>query len=289
MASGDPGKIPFREKGAEDKGSRISELPMNSLFLFKFLGHPQSFSASLTMENEGFLSNLPFLENPTGRAFLMVRKPRLPCYNGAMQDVTQILEQIETGDPSAADQLLPLVYEELRKLAVARLAQEKPGQTLQATALVHDVYLRLINVPQAQHWHGRGHFFAAAAEAMRRILIDRARSKGCIKRGGQMQRLDLANIKFAIDSPHEALLAIDESLERLTQENPTCAEVVKLRFFAGLTINETAAVLQISPSTVKRHWAFARAWLYEAIGNEETRAQKPLANCSFPDSRDIQS
>lgn len=182
-----------------------------------------------------------------------------------MNDVTHILSNIESGDPSAAEQLLPLVYEELRKLAAARLAHEKPGQTLQATALVHDAYIRLVNVAQVEHWNCRGHFFAAAAESMRRILINRARDKGRLKRGGQMRRLDLEHVHCATDAPSEALLAIDEALVRLEQENPDCAKLVKLRFFAGLTIEETAEALNTSPSTVKRKWTFARAWLFHQL------------------------
>jgi RNA polymerase sigma factor (TIGR02999 family) len=182
-----------------------------------------------------------------------------------MKDVTQILSQIETGDSSAAEQLLPLVYDELRKLAAAKLSHEKPGQTLQATALVHEAYLRLVDTSQAQHWNSRGHFFAAAAEAMRRILVNRARDKGRLKRGGQLQRVDLDKIELATDAPDDDLLAIDESIELLATENPECADVVKMRFFAGLSIDETAAALGISASTTKRHWAYARAWLFDAL------------------------
>ncbi len=182
-----------------------------------------------------------------------------------MTQVTQILSQIESGDPSAAEQLLPLVYDELRKLAAAKLAHEKPGQTLQATGLVHEAYIRLVDIEQAQHWNGRGHFFGAAAVAMRRILINRAREKGRIKRGGQYRRVALENIEFALDAPHEDLLAIDNAIESLTAENPECANVVMMRFFAGLSIDEVAAALGISASTVKRHWAYARAWLFDAL------------------------
>jgi RNA polymerase sigma factor (TIGR02999 family) len=184
-----------------------------------------------------------------------------------MPDVTQILSRIEAGDPSATDELLPLVYEELRQLAAQRLAQEKPGQTLQATALVHEVYLRLVDGQNAQHWNSRGHFFGAAAEAMRRILVNRARDKGRLKRGGQLQRVDLEKIELATDAPNDDLLAIDESIELLAAENPECAAVVKLRFFAGLSIDETAAALGISASTAKRHWAYARAWLFDALNS----------------------
>lgn len=187
---------------------------------------------------------------------------------GGMKDVTYILSQIEYGDPSAAEQLLPLVYEELRKLAAARLGREKPGQTLQATALVHDAYIKLVKVDQADHWNSRGHFFGAAAEAMRRILIDRARDKGRLKRGGHMKRLDLEHVHCATDAPSETLLALDEGLARLEQENPDCAKVVKLRFFAGLTIEETAEALNTSSSTVGRQWAFARAWLFHELRSD---------------------
>lgn len=182
-----------------------------------------------------------------------------------MTDVTKILGQIEEGDLSASDDLLPLVYDELRKLAAQRLGQEKPGQTLQATALVHEAYMRLVDAEQAQNWNSRGHFFGAAAEAMRRILINRARDKKRLKRGGHLQRLDLDKIEFALGTESEELLALDEALERLTEENGICAELVKLRFFAGLTNREAAAALSISPATADRYWAYARAWLYQAI------------------------
>jgi RNA polymerase sigma factor (TIGR02999 family) len=187
-----------------------------------------------------------------------------------MTDVTQILSQIEQGDSNAADQLLPLVYDELRKLASAKLANEKPGQTLQATALVHEAYIRLVDVEKAQYWNSRGHFFGAAAEAMRRILVNRARDKGRIKRGGEFQRVDLEKIEFALDAPNDDLLAIDEAVESLAAENPECASVVMLRFFAGLSIDEAAAALEISASTAKRHWAFARAWLFDALQADDT-------------------
>jgi RNA polymerase sigma factor (TIGR02999 family) len=184
-----------------------------------------------------------------------------------MPDVTQILSRIEAGDTSSTNELLPLVYEELRQLSAQRLAHEKPGQTLQATALVHEAYVRLVDGQKAQHWNSRGHFFGAAAEAMRRILVNRARDKGRLKRGGQLQRVDLEKIELAADAPHDDLLAIDESIELLAAENPECADVVKLRFFAGLSVDETAAALGISASTAKRHWAYARAWLFEALSS----------------------
>jgi RNA polymerase sigma factor (TIGR02999 family) len=191
-----------------------------------------------------------------------------------MADVTQILSQIEQGDPSAAELLLPLVYDELRKLATAKLAHEKPGQTLQATALVHEAYIRLVDIEKAQHWNSRGHFFGAAAEAMRRILVNRARDKGRIKRGGEFQRVDLEKIEFALDAPNEDLLAIDEAIESLAAENPECAKVVMMRFFAGLSIDEAAAALEISASTAKRHWAYARAWLFDALQADDTSSSQ---------------
>ena len=182
-----------------------------------------------------------------------------------MTDVTRILSAIEQGDPHAAEQLLPLVYDELRRLAAAKLAQEKPGQTLQATALVHEAYLRLVDVEKATHWETRGHFFAAAAEAMRRILINRARDKGRHKRGGGWQRLDLDRLDTADQASEEETLAVDEALQRLEQHNKPCADLVKLRFFAGLTMEQAAAALGIAPRTAHRYWTFARAWLYDAL------------------------
>lgn len=182
-----------------------------------------------------------------------------------MSEVTRILSRIESGDPHAADQLLPLVYEELRKLASAKLANEKPGQTLQATALVHEAYLRLVTDQREQNWNSRGHFFAAAAEAMRRILINRARDKGRLKRGAQLRKIDLDNIEVALDAPSDELLAVDEALEKLAEENKTCAEIVKLRFFAGCSIREAAQTLGISTSTADRYWVYARAWLYASL------------------------
>jgi len=187
-----------------------------------------------------------------------------------MTDVTRILTAIEQGDPHAAEQLLPLVYDELRKLAALRLAQEKPGQTLQATALVHEAYLRLVasgdaSAPRDRHWNSRGHFFAAAAEAMRRILIGNARRKGAQKRGGQARRLDLDAIELTDPPPSEKLLALDDALTRLTAKDRVKAELVKLRYFAGLTTQEAAAILGISTATADRYWAYARAWLQNEI------------------------
>ena len=178
-----------------------------------------------------------------------------------MTDVTQILSAIEEGDLSAAEQLLPLVYEELRKLAAAKLANEKPGQTLQATALVHEAYIRLVDVEKAQHWNSRGHFFAAAAEAMRRILVENARRKQAEKRGAGHPNVSLDEIEPATNPPGDDLLALDEALAALETKDKLKADVVKLRFFAGLTVPETAAALGISASTVDNYWGYARAWL----------------------------
>jgi RNA polymerase sigma factor (TIGR02999 family) len=183
-----------------------------------------------------------------------------------MTYVTRILSAIEQGDPHAAEQLLPLVYEELRQLAAHRLAQEKPGHTLQPTALVHEAYLRLVDVKQAEDWHSRGHFFAAAAEAMRRILIDRARHKQTRKAGGGRRRLDLDDIEPALEEENgDRLLALDEALRQLEAEDPRKAELVKLRFFAGLTAAQAAAALGVSTSTAEKDWAYARSWLRVAI------------------------
>ena len=185
-----------------------------------------------------------------------------------MTDVTQILSQIEHGDPAAADQLLPLVYDELRKLAARRLADEKPGQTLQATALVHDVYIRLVDVEKAQHWDSRGHFFAAAAEAMRRILVDQARRKRSLRRGGSAKRLALDQLQPAIVSPDEDLVALDDALRRLEELDKTKAELVKLRYFAGLSIPQAAKAIGVSVTTANRYWAYVRAWLHEELRSD---------------------
>jgi RNA polymerase sigma factor (TIGR02999 family) len=185
---------------------------------------------------------------------------------GIVADVTQILNAIEAGDPRAAAELLPLVYDELRKLAAARLAEEKPGQTLQPTALVHEAYLRLVG-GQPQDWNGRGHFFAAAAEAMRRILVEQARRKGRLRHGGGRRRVELGDgCPPAGPTPDDDLLALDDALTRLEAGQPEVAAVVKLRYFAGLTAEEAAAALGISLRTANRHWAFARAWLLDALG-----------------------
>jgi RNA polymerase sigma factor (TIGR02999 family) len=178
-----------------------------------------------------------------------------------MSDVTRILAAIEHGDPSAAEQLLPLVYDELRKLAAAKLAHEKPGQTLDATGLVHEAYIRLVDTRQVQQWNSRGHFFAAAAEAMRRILVDNARRKLAVKRGGGQTGVTVDQIDPAVNPPGDDLLALDEALAVLEAKDRIKAEVVKLRFFAGLTMAETAAALGISASTADNYWTYARAWL----------------------------
>ena len=182
-----------------------------------------------------------------------------------MTDVTRILSAIEQGDPHAAEQLLPLVYDELRKLAAQRPGQEKPGQTLQATALVHEAYLRLVDTEKVQHWDSRGHFFAAAAEAMRRILIDRAREKRAEKRGGDRKRLDVDAIDLATTVAPDQLLALDEALPRLAAEDAVAARVVELRFFAGLSREQIADVLHLSVYAVRQKWNYARAWLQVAI------------------------
>ena len=176
-------------------------------------------------------------------------------------DVTQILSQIEAGDLSAAEQLLPLVYDELRKLAAAKLAQEKPGQTLQATALVHEAYLRLVGNTDGPNWNNRGHFFGAAAEAMRRILIGQARRKASLKAGGQQQRIDLSKVEPEIQGPQLDLIALDEALEQLTVRDPRAAALIKLRFFAGLTMPQAAEALGVSTATAENDWAYAKSWL----------------------------
>jgi RNA polymerase sigma factor (TIGR02999 family) len=178
-----------------------------------------------------------------------------------MNDITRILSAIEEGDPRAAGQLLPLVYDELRKLAARKLAQEKPGQTLQATALVHEAYLRLVDVDKAQDWNSRGHFFAAAAEAMRRILVERARGKGREKHGGDWQRVDFEDLDIATAVTPDQLVALDDALIQLAARDSLAGELVKLRYFAGLALDQAAAALGVSTATAYRHWAYARAWL----------------------------
>jgi RNA polymerase sigma factor (TIGR02999 family) len=181
-----------------------------------------------------------------------------------VSEVTHIIERVQRGDPRAAAELLPLVYDELRKLAVTRMANELPGQTLQATALVHEAWLRLTDPAEVQ-WNGRGHFFAVAAEAMRRILVDRARKKARQRHGGQLERLDLEHVTLATEDNDDTILAIHEALEKLAIESPQQAEIVKLRYFAGLRHAEIAEALDVSEATVRRHWAYARSWLYAEL------------------------
>ena len=182
-----------------------------------------------------------------------------------MNEVTRILSALEQGEPQAAEQLLPLVYDELRQLAAQKLAQEKPGQTLQATALVHEAYLRLVDQERAPHWNSRGHFFAAAAEAMRRILVERARARGSLKRGGGRERLDLDDLTFASPERPDDLLALDEALAGLAAVEPQAAELVHLRYFAGQTMSAAADMLGLSLRSTHRLWAYAKAWLLQEL------------------------
>jgi RNA polymerase sigma factor (TIGR02999 family) len=196
--------------------------------------------------------------------------PAVRLSSRLMSDVTRILEAIQAGEPKAEEQLLPLVYDELRKLAAQKLAQEKPGQTLQATALVHEAYLRLVDVNKVQHWDSRGHFFAAAAEAMRRILVEQARHKGRLKHGGGHERVEVELADLPTRLPPDDLLALDEALGRLEQLDPVKARLVTLRYFSGMTIEQAAAALNISRVTAHRYWTFARAWLHqEMTGGEQ--------------------
>jgi RNA polymerase sigma factor (TIGR02999 family) len=181
-----------------------------------------------------------------------------------MSDVTQILEALARGDPKAADELLPLVYAELRTLAAQKMANEAPGQTLQPTALVHEAWLRLAGSGQ-EHWNSRGHFFGAAAEAMRRILVERARKKARVRHGGQLERVDLDHVTVAAQDNDDTILAVHEALEKLAGQSPQKAEVVKLRYFAGMEHAEIAEALGVSEPTVRRHWAYARSWLYAEL------------------------
>ena len=192
-----------------------------------------------------------------------------------MSDVTRILNAIERGEAKATDELLPLVYEELRLLAAQKLSHEPPGQTLQATALVHEAYLRLVG-DEPQGWANRGHFFAAAAEAMRRILVERARRRQSAKRGGSLQRVALDEAILPVDDPKEDILALNEALDRLAAEDDKLAEVVKLRYFAGLTLNQIAELMGVTRRTLDRHWALGRAWLYqEMTGGQDTPHDPP--------------
>jgi RNA polymerase sigma factor (TIGR02999 family) len=188
-----------------------------------------------------------------------------------MNEVTRVLSAIEQGDPHAAEQLLPLVYQELRQLAAQKLAQEKPGQTLQATALVHEAYVRLVDVDQVQHWDSRGHFFAAAAEAMRRILVENARKKKRLRHGGALLRVELGEDLASAEGTAEGVLAVNEALEQLAAQHPSTAKLVKLVYFAGLTMEQAAATLGISTRTAYRDWAYARAWLFRRLDPGESR------------------
>jgi RNA polymerase sigma factor (TIGR02999 family) len=192
-----------------------------------------------------------------------------------MNEVTRILTAIEQGDGRAVDRLLPAVYQELRRLAARKLSREKPGQTLQATALVHEVYLRLVGL-ENQTWRSRTHFFAAAAEAMRRILVENARRKRCLKRSGDYQRVEMDEALFAIEGPSEDVIALDEALPELAEVNPAVADLVRLRYFGGLTLDQSAELLGVSRRTADRYWAFARAWLYKRIA--EARAADPMSS-----------
>lgn len=186
-----------------------------------------------------------------------------------MNKVTQILSQMDQGNPEASEQLLPLVYDELRKLAAVKLAKEKAGHTLQATALVHEAYLKLVGGDSARMWDGRGHFFAAAAESMRRILINRARDKNRLKRGGGRRRVELDEIALALDTPDDELLALDEAMQALAADDPVGSKLVELKFFAGLSLRQAADTLGIPRRTADRHWAYARAWLFDRLGGED--------------------
>jgi RNA polymerase sigma factor (TIGR02999 family) len=205
----------------------------------------------------------------------MSRSQKVYLWEGRMSEVTHILCAIENGDPHAASQLLPLVYDELRKLAAQRLAHEKPGQTLQATALVHEAYLRLVDSEHAQHWNGRGHFFAAAAQAMRQILVENARRKRRLKRGGGAAREELDELNLVAPAVPDDLLTLDEALSQLAAVDPRAAELVNLRYFAGFTIPQAAEVLGVAPRTADFLWAYARAWLLQKIeGNPDGVAPK---------------
>jgi RNA polymerase sigma factor (TIGR02999 family) len=195
------------------------------------------------------------------------------CKLTDMSDVTRVLDQIQQGDANAAGELLPLIYAELRKLAAQKLAQENPGQTLQATALVHEAYLRLVDGKASQRWDSRGHFFAAAAEAMRRILVDNARRKRAEKHGGRLERQQLDGIEIEAQAPSEDLLALDEALSRLEAKDPVKAQLVKLRYFAGLSEEEAAQALGISRATAHRHWRYARVWLLNELGDDDRRQE----------------
>jgi RNA polymerase sigma factor (TIGR02999 family) len=251
-----PGEWPLERLGEGCSSTAFDRLPTVSYVAW---GNPASRGSTYDTERVHI-----------GR-FLRVFSP--PVTFGGMSDVTRLLDAAAAGDPKAADELLPLVYDELRQLAAARMAEEKPGQTLQATALVHEAYLRLVGGNASSQWNGRGHFFGAAAEAMRRILVESARRKNRFKRGGDRQRVDLEDHDVPAEPPAAEILAIDEALTRLTEEDPATAQVVQLHFFAGLPIEEVAEVLGISRATAYRQWSYARAWLRCAIGGDEEAAE----------------
>jgi RNA polymerase sigma factor (TIGR02999 family) len=190
-----------------------------------------------------------------------------------VSDVTLILSQIEQGDPQASAQLLTLVYDELRRLAAQKMAHEVPGQTLQATALVHEAYLRLVDAEEVQHWNSRGHFFAAAAEAMRRLLVENARRKNALQRGGGRERLDISLAEPEAPRLSEDVLALNDALEKLEKQDRNKAELVKLRYFAGMTMEQAAEAVGISPATAHRHWNYARAWLHQEISGKDESFQ----------------
>lgn len=186
-----------------------------------------------------------------------------------MSDVTRILSAIDEGDPQAAEQLLPLIYDELRRLAAAKLSHEKPGCTLQATALVHEAYLRLIGPANSDGWQGRGHFFAAAAEAMRGILVEKARRKARLKHGGELQRVEFDDVEITLDGPTHDILALDEALAKLAKKHPEKAQLIQLRYFAGMTMDQAAQAIGVSPATADRYWTYARAWLLREMADGE--------------------
>ena len=192
-------------------------------------------------------------------------------YPDLMTEVSRILRQIEQGDPNAADQLLPLVYDELRKLAATKLANERPGQTLQATALVHEAYIRIVDPEQAQHWNSRGHFFGAAAEAMRRLLVERARRHQTLKRGGNWKQVELSDGDLVTVGTPDQIVALDEAMERLAEEDPGATELVQLVIFGGIPVEKAGRLLEMSRATAFRHWAYARAWLKTEIADGEDR------------------